>query len=287
MMRCRSAWISGAWVLPILIVGLACEQPPPKPDYVARVGDSYLTRAEVYATLSALPRVQDTTEAQQQIVEQWVTNELIFQEARRLRLRDDPDVRRMLEKSERSVLISAYVSRLFTDEAATPTPADIQAYYEQHGEQLRLREPYVRLRYLATVDPDSARLAHTLLRQSLPGADSTWEALVFRFAEDPDGSMGLTHTYSAESQLFTAMPEVRSALARLKKGELAPLFQAGGRYHVLQLVDRAPPGTLPRLPWVEEELERRLEIETRKQLYARQVQRLRTEALAHETLEIR
>jgi hypothetical protein len=56
---------------------------------------------------------------------------------------------------------------------------------------------------------------------------------------------------------------------------------------VLQLVKRAAPGTVPPLEWVEDEIHERLRIQSRKQMYARQVQRLRNEALAREALDVR
>ena len=137
----------------------ACGAEEPVTDYVARVGDRYLTRQELSAALESHPFLQDSTEAQQQIIEQWINNELLYQEARRRRLRNDPEVQRLLEENERSVLISAYVNRLFEEEDVAPSPEALQAYFEQHRDQLRLREPFVRIRYLSNPNPDSALAA--------------------------------------------------------------------------------------------------------------------------------
>jgi len=59
------------------------------------------------------------------------------------------------------------------------------------------------------------------------------------------------------------------------------------RYHVVQLVERIPIGTTPAVSLLEDQLRARIAIENRKQLYARQVQRLRNEALAREELDVR
>ncbi len=284
----RSAWFFPfvfAWVT-LLLAG--CGQEATRPDYVARVGDRYLTRDELAAALESLPFLQDSTEAQQQIIEQWVNNELLYQEARRRRLRNDPEVRRLLEENERSVLISAYVNRLFEDEATPPSKEALQAYFEQHRDQLRLREPFVRVRYLSNAHVDSAMAARrALLRiDRTPDPDSAWAALARRYADDPDGVLGLSRSYFPESRLFTAQPAIQEELRGLSKGDVSPLIEYDGLYHVLQLVDRAPPGAVPELAWIENELKQRLTIEARKQMYARQVQRLRNEALARENLEI-
>jgi hypothetical protein len=58
-------------------------------------------------------------------------------------------------------------------------------------------------------------------------------------------------------------------------------------YHVLHLVDRADAGTIPERAWVEAEIRRRLRLRGRKQMYAREVERLRNEARARGTLDVR
>ena len=46
-------------------------------------------------------------------------------------------------------------------------------------------------------------------------------------------------------------------------------------------------GSIPELTWIEEQVRRQLTIDARKQMYERQVQRLRTEALSRDALVIR
>jgi hypothetical protein len=78
---------------------------------------------------------------------------------------------------------------------------------------------------------------------------------------------------------------VRDELSNLREGAVAPVTQDNGRYHVLQLVRRLPEGSDPELRWVEAEIRRRLQIRSRKQTYAREVQRLRNRAKANGLLE--
>ena len=170
-----------------LALAAGCQRQTPPEGYVARVGDIYLMQDETHAALDNLPPRLDSTEARRQFIDQWVTNELLFQEALRLNLRTREDVQRRLEESERSVLIDALVSQLFEEETETPFPAEIRAYFERHKEQLRLREPFARVRYLFTTEADSAQIARSVLQQAPPPAasDSIWALLVSRFAEDP------------------------------------------------------------------------------------------------------
>ena len=285
----RTPLLLSAALLVLMLGMLGCQEDSPPEGYIARVGESYLMRDELAATLQSLPFAQDTAEAQRQIVEQWVTNELLFQEASRQGLRSEPEVQRLLAQNERSVLISAYLQRVYDEAIDEPSSGAMEAYFEQNKEQLRLREPFVRVRYLNTTSQDSAQTGRSLLQQSLRDAnpDSVWFLLIDRFATDGEGSRSLARQYYPESRLFATQPLLREALSRLRTGEIAPIFGADSSYHLLQLVDRVGVGSMPRMEWIEDELKQRLVIETRKQMYARQVQRLRTTALTREDLEIR
>lgn len=272
----------------LLLLTVGCRSEPAAPDFVARVGSAYLTRSELDEMLAALPPRQDSVEARGQVVEQWVTNQLLYQEALERGLDEDPEVQRQLEASRQSVLVSALILKLYEESPATPAPSELQAYFERNKEQLRLLEPFVRVRYLATHNADDAAAARRALQQA-PEAlqDSVFQALIRRHATDEQVSRTLAETYVAESRLFTNHPPLREALARLRPSQIAPVIAIGSTHHVLQLIDRVPAGTIPEPAWIEEELTRRVLIGSRKQLYARQVQRLRTEALAREDLEIR
>ncbi len=273
-----------------LALAVACQPKTSPESYVARVGDVYLMQDETHAALDNLPPRLDSTEARRLFIDQWVTNELLFQEALRLNLRTRQDVQRRLEESERSVLIDALVSQLFEEEREAPFPAEIRAYFERHKEQLRLREPFARVRYLFTTEADSARLARRLLQQatsSAATADSVWAQLVSRFAEDPELSLTLSGNYFPENRLFMEQPVLREHLAQLRPGQVAPLIETNSHTHLLLLDDRVLAGTIPKLAWIEDQVRRQLTIDARKQMYERQVQRLRTEALSRDALVIR
>ncbi|SHK44141.1 peptidylprolyl isomerase [Rhodothermus profundi] len=276
----------------VLLSGVGCQQKPPPPDVVARVGQAYLTRDELSRALQLLPVQMDSTEASQQVIEQWITNQLLYQEALRRGLRDDPEVQRLLEENERSVLISALLDRIYQEEEAStarqPDPSEVQAYYERYKEQLRLREPYVRVRYLHTTRAQDARTVHQTLQEAEAVSDSLWDALVARYADNPEEARLLASRYFPESRLFTAavLTPLREALQRLRNGELASLIEIEGHYHVLQLVERLPIGTIPELRWIYDEVAHQARIQARKQIYARLVQRLRNEARVRGELEL-
>ena len=256
--------------------------------YVARVGDAYLTRSSLQASLTRLAVGLDTTEVSRQLIDRWVTSELLYQEARRLRLEARADIREKLEESERAVLIQSMVELYHIQEESAPSSIEVSTYFESNKENLRLLEPFVQVRHIHTLDPDSARMAARLLGQAtLQQADSVFDYLATRFAVDGPASVALARNFYPERSLFVTRPPVRSALAALTPSRAARVIASDSTWHVLQLVDRAPEGTLPELIWIEDHLREQLQIQWRKQNYASAVQKLRTEADARDDIEIR
>lgn len=275
-------------VLVIAVSLLGCDRRPDGPDFVARVGDSYLLKDDVDRSIAALPWPQDTVEARNQIIEQWMANELLFQEAQRRNLRQDEEVRRLLQESERSVLVNALVSRIYEDNPVTPSNSELQAYFERHKEQLRLRESFARVRYLEAATLEDAEEARRILQASeTTSRDSVWIRAIEQLASDVAFSSEKSFNFFPEGRLFAANPALRELLGRLREGEIGPVVETNGLFYVVQLVERVNAHTIPESEWIEDELMQRLVIEGRKQLYARHVQRLRNEALAREDLELR
>lgn len=283
----RTLNLARIFVLAFVLAG--CGPESSEVDYVARLGDRYLTREDLDSALESLTVLQDSAEAAEQIMEQWITDELLFREAVRRGLRNQEGVQSLLLENERSVLVSALLTELYKEEDSTPDDQDLLTYYEQNKDQLKLTEPFVKIRYLVTESADSAMSAVELMEgiESSPNPDSAWKAVANRFAEDPDGTTTLSASFYPETRLLSSIPGLNTAVQRLAPGQILSPFELDSRYHIVQLVERIPVGTTPEVALLEDQLRARIAIENRKQLYARQVQRLRNEALAREELDIK
>ena len=270
----------------LLAVLAGCESKQSPSSYVARVGDQYLQEPDVNRMLKGMGPVPDSTEARQQVIEQWVERSLLLREAERLNLSQDAEVQRLLRERRRNTLVGAMTNRIHENMDQPPTDEEVRTYFERHQEQLTLREPYVRVRHLTTTTVDSARAARkALAAASASAADSVWTRLSQQYGQNPTRSQQLADRFLPESRLFAQLPYVRDELATLQEGETAPVIEANNRFHVLELMRRVPEGAEPRLQWVEAEIRRRLRVRRRKQMYAREVQRLRNRAKADGLIE--
>ncbi len=275
----------------LLFTAAACQQLDPPDDFVARVGDAYLLQADINAHLASLAIGSDTSKARQLIIDQWITNELLYQEALRLQLSARTDIEHRLNESARAVLIEGLISEYHDQVAGGVSQIDITNYYERNKEYLRLLEPFVHVRYLVNPSLDSLRLARRILLQtSNANTDSVFTVLIDRFNTSPtdqSDQYALNQNYFPEARLFANQPEVRELLQRTSEGTQPRILGIDEEYHFLQVVDRVPAGTIPELSWIKDLVQRQLIISVRKQNYARRVQSLRAEAESREDIEIR
>ncbi len=272
----------------LLVATAACQQLDPPDDFVARVGDAYLLQADIDARLAGLAIGPDTSNARQLIIDQWITDELLYQEALRLRLSARENIQYRLNESTRAVLIEALISE-YQDQDTNEVPqTEMVDYYERNKEYLRLLEPFVHIRYLVNPSLDSLRLARSILLQTPDeNADSVFTVLIDRFDISPPDQHALNQNYFPEAKLFNSQPEVRALLQSTIEGAQPRIIGVDDEYHFLQVIDRVPAGSIPELHWVSDIVQQQLIIHIRKQNYARSVQALRAQAESGEDIEIR
>lgn len=255
---------------------------------VARVGDARLTEADLGDALGAVPAGLDSATARTQVVEQWVQRELLVQEARAQGLDEDPAVRRRLADSERAALEAAALESFFAANPTTPDDDEIRAYYDAHRDDLALREPYVRLRHLRVADRGRAGEAQTALRRALtsPYPDSLFTLVAREYGADAAGAVALSAEYVPEGRLEALDETLGEAVAALPAGGQVALVASGPVFHVVQVVDRVAAGTVPPLSLVRDELAERLAVQKRRELEARFLAQLRSQAQARGLLDL-
>jgi hypothetical protein len=177
--------------------------------------------------------------------------------------------------------------RIYEQAEIRPSEEEVRTYFERHRQELRLREPYVEVRYLATQTDADATAVQETLREPTALADSTWSRLLSTYALSPERARRVSSRILPERRVFGQLPIVQGQIETLQEGDVTSVVDNQGRHHILELVRRIPEGTEPELKWLEDEIRRRLRIRTRKQMYAREVQRLRNRAKAENELEVR
>lgn len=132
--------------LPALALLLAaCSRQEPQGVVLAQVDQSVLTLEEVRETYPAeyekvLPREQYLD-----MIQRWIDDEAVYQQALRRKFDEDPQVRRKLERLRRRMLIEEFLAReLGNTGPVEPDLSAMQRYYENNRSDFLRKVPEVR-----------------------------------------------------------------------------------------------------------------------------------------------
>lgn len=219
---------------------LACQPAAPEriPGDLPRTGETLetingknVTQSMLDAHLKAMPADVRTQLEEQgavdQLKEQVIVQDTLYQEALKKGIHQQEDVQAMLVIAEREALVEALL-RHIADERTTDEA--LQAYYDEHKVQYRKDE--VNLRQIVVQDAATAQTAYD--QASAPGAD--FAAIAGELSMDPrakenGGEIGWVSKREMP-------PQLTGALEGAAKGAvIGPIEVPGGAYLVLNVVD--------------------------------------------------
>lgn len=257
-------------VLPLLLV--ACTRDPGGPGYVARVGSAELTEDELRRTIDTLGvRGRGT----QDMVNDWIINELLYQEAARRGLADSEPVRRQLDATRKHLAISALLDEELYLPGDTGEISDerIRHYLKRAPTEYTLREDVALVSYTIFRDRESASAFRTML---LGGA--SWSNTLANIESDsslaPRLRRAVVRAYVTERTLY---PHELWKLARtVRNNDVSYVVTTDAGYAVMTVYELRRQGEIPDLEYVRNEVRDRILIEQRQNRFEALISRLRS-----------
>ncbi|MCC5912730.1 MAG: peptidyl-prolyl cis-trans isomerase [Balneolaceae bacterium] len=225
---------------------------------LATVGNHTLTLEQAYSLIPPTALEQDTLNALNSFIDQWVNEQVAVQHAERAGLENNEDVKNRLERLRRQVLHDAlkeYVLNVNLDEIEV-TRDEAQDYYQANRNQFTLDERMVRFRHITTrtrTEIDNANRA--LMR----GVD--WEEIVERYSVNPERQLRESNQFWPISMAAENIPALNRYLQRIGLSERSPIHFDGSQYHLVQLLEERPAGDSPDLEWLIPQIEEWLRLE--------------------------
>ncbi len=199
---------------------LFCE----KGDYIARVGNSYLTKKTLDAQLPSGVELQK--ENLSQILEKWVSAELLYQEAKRKGLDKKEDVKCRLEQ-----LIKDYLVNEFVEEEVgkiSVSPAEALDYFNKHKEEFLYE---VKISRIVVADEN---LANSLLAAIKSGKD--FKALAQEFSQDLVLKGGEESVYIPRGSLND--PTLEEIIFSLEPNAISDVIKTQEGYQIIKIIDK-------------------------------------------------
>lgn len=252
--------LATAFLLALSLTGCVKEEPLPE-DEIARVNDRVLTSAEVAAWELSLRQPYVPEELRVSYILHWVERELLYQEAVKRDLLNDPWVAERVEDATRSILVSRLLEQEYRN-ILTLTPAEIRLYYLDHVNEFIWDKEHISVQYWRSrtrKGMDALRVALLRGRQ-----DALWKG-------DPgaleQGSLSLKQTEVADQSLW-------QLLNWLSEGKLSQVIPLEGSFWVFKVIEKSQAGDRKALEDVHDEVVARLSEERRQRHKASFIQHL-------------
>jgi len=233
------------FLMAMLAVSSGCinEDIPPE-NIVARVMDVMLSTSEVSAWEASLPH-PPSQEARTNYIRHWVDEELLYQEAIKNDLLNDPWVAERVDELVRSLAIARYMEKDIM-KMTRPTPTQVKEYYQMHSsefvwENLHLVIDYWRCETHGGMD----KLRANLLRGN---NNSIWTGT-------PNG---LEHSRITINGKDDTDPKLWKTVSKLKVGQVSTVQNILSAYWILKLADRFEKGDPKSIDEVQQEISARL-----------------------------
>ncbi len=221
---------------------------------MARVGTVFLTRDDLENLLPQNEAHLLTDEEKRQVVERWVNAELLYQEAVRRGLGDDPRIQSRLRALEREYLADHLVY-LELRERTRVTEQEIENYFDAH------RDEYLyeyRVSHILVNTLDEAENVKELLKQQ----SFSWVAN--RHSVDPVAKGGGDLGYLTKGDMI---PEFENVVFTMKPGEVSDIVRSDFGYHIIKLVGTREALVKVGLDDVRQDIMNMLVIEKRERAY--------------------
>ena len=227
-----------------LIAG--CGSAKERDSVVARVGDEILTTMELRNQFPYGSSVQDGGERILRFVENWVQQELLYQEAVERGLDREARLQELLDQARRDVLVAALLDRDFQDREVEVTDEDISSYYYGHQDKYERAEEEIWAEHILLRERRDANA----LRQSLLQGDSFSDAAAQHSLDLKSSQVGGDLGYFSAA----ADPVLWEACQNLALETISKPVETEHGYHIIRVLSRKEAGTVKELESVRSQI---------------------------------
>lgn len=230
----------------ICLIGMwGCERPQ-NVSIVAQVGNRHLTKEALERRIP--PPFADTIspKEKQKLVENWIEEELLYREALRQKLDQDPELSERIDRAVRQLLASELMARTYD---AKVSDDEILAYYEEYRADFKCDQLELRVRHLVVKDENAMNQAWDRLQKG-----EFFEQVAREVSIDQSAVNGGDLGYFTEDMVA---PDFWSVCREAKLGHRIRIQTELG-HHIVEVMDRNAAGSIRDLVDVRGEIRQRL-----------------------------
>ena len=253
-------------VLLLWLIG-GCSKAQQTDRILAEVNGSKLTYSYL---LDQFPDEYRSTISNEQIskaVEVWIETELLYQEALKKKIEQEPRVKNILEQKRKDIIASRFVDVSISD-TKDISEAEIDSAYQANKSMYTTPESMYKLKHIVISTKGGADAVYSRLQKG-----ESFASLVGDYSEDEQsrkngGEIGLLGESGLE-------PTIVDALKPLNAGDFSkPVKSQSGYYHIFMVENKIPAGTVLKLDDIRNEIIEAVKAERQQAVYNDLVERL-------------
>ncbi|WP_445665035.1 peptidyl-prolyl cis-trans isomerase [Fodinibius sp. AD559] len=251
-------------------------------DALARVGNEYLTVDQAVSDVPEAVLSEDSVKALTQYRDNWIRQQLLVQEARRLGLEQKPEIQQKIERARQEILRQALKDYVLTSSERDMQITDEEArtYYQANKEQFVLEEDFVKFRHMRTKTIKEARNARQDLLGGVP-----WPEVARTYAINPSTVISESDQYWPVSMAAQDVDIMNRYLEVIGQSEISPIQRVNGVYHFVQLIETRSEGDHPNLEWLIEQIKDWMTLNNRQRNFSSFVKNLYLKAESNNEIE--
>jgi hypothetical protein len=238
------------------LVLYACSKESKKEDFIARVNQSYLTREELTSLVdtSYLTSVQ-----REQIIKNWVYNEILFQEAQRQGITENDDYINIIKKSSRELAAAMILESYALSEQVEYNEDELKKYYQNNKNYFRVGIDSYLINRVSFDNEDKAIKFRSLV------FDNNWEKAVKVFSSDSSLNLNLKSVLVDDNNIYPNQFE--RIIKDIFPEEISIVItEKPGYYSVVQLLAKYPKESIPPFEVMRSKVEKRFAAEKKNKL---------------------
>jgi len=249
---------------------------------LARVGSEYLRIDQAIEDIPEAVLSEDSVEALTQYRDNWIRQQLLVQEAKRLGLEQKPEIQQKIDRARQEILRQALKDYVLAsnEKDMQITDEEARTYYQANKEQFVLEEDFVKFRHMRTKTIKEARNARQDLLDGVP-----WPEVARTYAINPSTVVSESDQYWPVSMAAQDIDIMNRYLKVIGQSEISPIQRVNGIYQFVQLIDTRSEGDHPNLEWLIEQIKDWMTLNNRQRNFSSFVKNLYLKAESNNEVE--
>ena len=236
------------FILFISVILAGCTKEPEKKEYVARVNDKFLTQEELN---NMLQTADNKNFYKDEIIRNWINNELLYQKAIKEGITDDSLYKRLTDESKKELAVTLLLNQVYLKEKEKISSKQIEEFYENNKNDFKaFYDSYV-INVINFNNEDKAiKFRSTLL-------ETDWNRAINAFKGD---TSIINVTVNKLYYDYELQPASLSRIVKeLNPNEVSIIFSnRQNDFSIVQLVNKVPQDSILPLEYIRDEIENRI-----------------------------